>query len=439
MSFDLNGFGKLTTAGRIFLIAGLVLSLFFAVSVTYTHAVTTLTYATNPAYASPGPGWWDDVKSKLGGVYEEIAEGVKTTLMSWTESAFASVAESFALLTIGTDTERMQAAATPAEAFRHGHGVLGGMAMTVGAVYDSPPNIHLADHFKRRLSNNLLSPAAYATVGTELLHPIEEVWAKMRDIAFGLFTLVMVVIAIMIIMKKEITPRVVVTAASAIPRLIVAIVLIHFSFAIVALFIDLFVVWLPTLIETLLGFGTLLDQLKASFGEAAESGGTALASLWGDWGSFFVFGILQGIRAYFSALTALFFIILMAIAAIVVLGFVLIQLLYRYARILILTVFGPLLLLLGALPGQEGATTNWIKELAVNTLVFPGILLVFFISLHLLTAATIGGYGHFETIPGVGEFFFAGAEQFIVSVVALVVLLLSFKIPGIIESTIKGK
>jgi len=129
----------------------------------------------------------------------------------------------------------------------------------------------------------------------------------------------------------------------------------------------------------------------------------------------------------------------MAVATIFVIFFVMLQLIYRYARILILTVMAPLVLLFGALPGQEGAISGWFKDLAVNTLVFPGVLLLFFISFTILTSSVMVPPTALGEIPGIGTAISGASASLGGACMALIVLLMSFKIPGIIENAIKGK
>jgi uncharacterized BrkB/YihY/UPF0761 family membrane protein len=95
-------------------------------------------------------------------------------------------------------------------------------------------------------------------------------------------------------------------------------------------------------------------------------------------------------------------------------------------------------LLLGALPGQEEAISNWFKDLAVHVLTFPAILFVIFLSVTVLNAAAADSINRIQTIPVVGQDLIAAASGFVLPFVALIILLYSFKVPGMIERAIKG-
>ncbi|MBP7928001.1 hypothetical protein KAZ57_02545, partial [Patescibacteria group bacterium] len=63
------------------------------------------------------------------------------------------------------------------------------------------------------------------------------VWKAFRNMALGLMSIFLIVIGIMIIMRKKVDPRTVLTLQTALPKVIISMVLIVFSFAIGALFI----------------------------------------------------------------------------------------------------------------------------------------------------------------------------------------------------------
>jgi len=86
-----------------------------------------------------------------------------------------------------------------------------------------------------------LVPQAEAQAGfgfTEALLPIQAMWRASRDIAYGLFVVVALILAFMIMFRVKIAPQVVITAQSALPKILIAVVLVTFSYAIAGFIID---------------------------------------------------------------------------------------------------------------------------------------------------------------------------------------------------------
>lgn len=433
---------------RILLIFGVVLSLFLVVSVLFNYARPALAAnsnpvyaAANPVYASPGiPDTWQDIKNFMGGLFTAIRT-CSTDLNCWLRMVQASFLNASAYLALGTDSTEISQAETFEDAFANGYGLVGSTAMAIGTVYDNPAEIHLASFIKRKLSDNLLSSPAYATVGADILYPVEGMWEVMRSIAYAAFVVVVAAISLMIILRKQIAPRVVVTVTHALPKILFSLILITLSFPIAALFIDLFVVWLPAVIINKLAIPDIpnLGDLSTALTGAAGAGQEAFAIFFGNFGRIMTLSIIQTVGTIGSALTSLFVVVLMAFASIFVLGFVFFQLVYRYARIMILTVLSPLILLLGALPGQEEATAGWLKDLAVNTLTFPAIMFVLILAVAVLVSGITRPLQALGGIPTIGTAFFATGSTIVLPFVSLIIFLLSFKIPGIIENAIKGR
>lgn len=69
--------------------------------------------------------------------------------------------------------------------------------------------------------------------------PIQDMWNGFRNIAFGLFVIATVVFAFMIMFRVKISPQVVITVQSAIPKIVISLILVTFSYAIAGFLIDL--------------------------------------------------------------------------------------------------------------------------------------------------------------------------------------------------------
>ena len=111
----------------------------------------------------------------------------------------------------------------------------------VEAVFSERPlsGITYFTNIARKLS---ITPEARAQAGfgfKTALDPILPMWRASRDIAYAIFVLVAVVLAFMIMFRVKISPQVIITVQSALPKLFIAIILVTFSYAIAGLLVDL--------------------------------------------------------------------------------------------------------------------------------------------------------------------------------------------------------
>ncbi len=121
----------------------------------------------------------------------------------------------------------------------NGGGAIGLMSNMIGMLYTAPlhTNDYLAD-----LGNNFgIAKKTYAEAegGMKQLSPLLGAWKVTRNISYLLFVLVFVLIGLLIMLRIKIDPRTVMTIQNQIPKLIIGIVLITFSFAIAGLLIDM--------------------------------------------------------------------------------------------------------------------------------------------------------------------------------------------------------
>ncbi|HEX7042538.1 MAG TPA: hypothetical protein VF189_04770 [Patescibacteria group bacterium] len=105
------------------------------------------------------------------------------------------------------------------------------------------PPFHTSDYVGYMASNFGFAKHAYAaTAGFDQLSPLAKIWVGFRNIVYLLFVVVFVVIGFAIMIRAKIDPRTVMTIENQIPKIIVALILVTFSFAIAGLLIDM--MWL---------------------------------------------------------------------------------------------------------------------------------------------------------------------------------------------------
>jgi len=122
-------------------------------------------------------------------------------------------------------------------------GAIGVMSHFIGSLYNIP--IHTGDYVGYLAQNFGITKKAYAQgAGFEGLKPILSVWTAFRNIVYLIFTIVFVVIGFAIMFRVKIDPRTVMTIQNQIPKIIIGILLVTFSYAISGFLIDM--MWTST-------------------------------------------------------------------------------------------------------------------------------------------------------------------------------------------------
>ncbi len=84
-------------------------------------------------------------------------------------------------------------------------------------------------------------PKTYAAegVGFAAIKPFANIWKIFRDLSYMLLVMVLIAIGFMIMFRMKMNPQTVISVENALPRIIVALILITFSFAIAGFLIDI--------------------------------------------------------------------------------------------------------------------------------------------------------------------------------------------------------
>lgn len=149
---------------------------------------------------------------------------------------------------------------------------LTGLSNVALAMYQTPPaetSMYLAD-VGRTLG---FAPRVQAQgVGFSGLAPLLELWKAFRNIAYALLAAIMIVVGFMVMFRKKIDPKTVVTVQNAIPRVVVALLLVTFSYAIVGVMIDLMYLAIVLAASVVSNASPALGQAVSLF----TTGGTCL-------------------------------------------------------------------------------------------------------------------------------------------------------------------
>jgi len=342
-----------------------------------------------------------------------------------------------------------------------------GPILTLAAVGDSFSTNHpasgvqyLADAASRL---HIIPEARAQGYGFRNLQPIQSLWKATSNIAYFLMVLVFVAIAFMIMFRVKISPQTVITIQSALPRLILVLILIAFSYAIAGLVIDLSYVVVAAVGVCVKSVGTDISYLDLGRLIQEMIGGPSLLAiclslliaatvpLVGG-AAIIGAGYAMGAGAVVGAIMGLVMLLLIFIALLVaVIRIVWLQV-KTFINLLLLIIAGPLILLLGAFPGF-GGIGSWLKNLLANAAVYPTIIIMLFLSHYFFWATVPLKLGPFSSsgldlfdlsnntissdlisLPG-----FWGSPALVGFLVSLVILFLVPSAGNLIRSLIEGK
>lgn len=248
------------------------------------------------------------------------------------------------------------------------------------------------------------------------------VWKAFRNIAYLLIAAAMIVIGFMVMMRKKIDPKTVVTVQNAIPRIVVALLLITFSYAIVGILVDVMYVAIAMAVVFFERTGLLgapnpqslfvadnltTNQLLYTKGGIISAIGNTflqwnqgtnimdltlrifgfdntfwrLANIGGILGVIFPLWFGAPGLAPFIGLPSIPVIVafLIALAMIFLVIRLFIFFLGAYIQVIISLIFAPLQLVGEALPGST-SFESWFKNLVANLAVFPIGAVIFMLS-----------------------------------------------------------
>lgn len=311
------------------------------------------------------------------------------------------------------------------------HGAVGGVGFLMSELISNKPasaGTYVADVLQN--SRFAVQPAYAQGLGFGALSPILGTWKAFRDVAYYLLTVMFLVTGFLILIRHKISGNVAVTVQNALPRLVITLIVITFSYAIAGLIVDVMFLALNFIVNIFetqifqdgiinntigdvrnLAFNTHLFSFTLSyvFGQpgvtesnawlASQAVGRivydAISSAVGLSGAFAEGGFFGNL---FSGILNIIFAIIFGIALLIAMFRVFFALIMSYAGFVINVVMSPLLLLEGAIPGKD-PFTNWIKQLLAGLAPFVVVVFMILMSLALTGANTKPGIGYNNTTP----------------------------------------
>ncbi len=224
--------------------------------------------------------------------------------------------------------------------------------------------------------------------------PVLKLWKVSRDLTYAFLVVVIVAMAFMIMFRVKISPQTVITVQSALPKVILALILITFSYAIAGLLIDIMYVVMGLLAALVVNSGISTFDWQTMFRAlTTERNAFMLISFYFSaflialFFAFFSGGPIAGILG--GALIFLLFPIIMLVLVIVLIITalrILWLLLTTYVSILLQILLAPFQILLGTItPG--GGFGAWLRNMLANLAVYPLVATMFLLAFIFLGGA----------------------------------------------------
>ncbi len=296
-------------------------------------------------------------------------------------------------------------------------GMLGVTNNLTASLYNQPAS---GMEYIAQVRDNFLGKPIYAQgVGFKGLEPLLPIWRGFRNIVYVLFSLFFVILGIMIMLRVKVSPQAVMTVQSAIPKLIISLILVTFSYAIAGLIIDFTYIiqgLVLTAIYNSMGISitdnllkgpintTFADISSYDFGTAfflmtknigliwiLIIGGAIGAVIGGLIGSFVpipIVGTTLGLAGGAGIGAALFLLIILIILLITLVK-LLFSMIKCYVNLIIQIILGPLQIAMGAFPGSKMNFSTWILQIIANASVFP-IVLIFLVLINVIAESISG-------------------------------------------------
>lgn len=319
---------------------------------------------------------------------------------------------------------------------------IGGISKMIGLTYQQPISSkeYLA-YVSRNL--NIATPVYAQGQGWTFLRPILDIWIVIRNLIYLFFVVIFVAIGFMIMFRAKLDPQTVISIQTALPKIIVSLVLVTFSYAISGLIVDLAFLLNGLVNSIFLAPGGLILPKLAAFGL------TQITSVNPD----------RIINIFWGGLTAGGVMGLLGLGLIGIFGLIIVvssfklffALLGKYITLIFGVVLAPLAFLFGALPGQ-GMTGSWLKTMLGAALSFPATYLVLNLAIYFMTLGQPGQPQYLPVPPFTLDYFPApavpgpgvpippvAALPTSSRLVGLGIFLLATKIPEILDSMFKAE
>ena len=336
-------------------------------------------------------------------------------------------------------------------------GALGGVASMIGSLYTHPP-VSSIEYVHYMAGNFGFGEKAYAQAGYtgySNLYDLRLLWRNFRNVAYGIMVIAFVLIGIAVMLRVRIDPRTVMTVQNQIPKIIIGILLITFSYAIAGFMVDL--MWFMTyvgidsvtstegvkekatqyILESPIYFfdkvfeagdgrglwstsGRVAEQVNNILVSALATGESCIETHgWFNLPDVNLGDCLGSIFDWIGQYVWRFIILAAFLIALIRLWFTLLK---AYAFIILDVIAAPLWIAAGAIPGSSLNFSSWFRHITAHLLLFPAAATLITLAATLEERFTRVGTENFFTPPLLGNP--ANKESFIGLIVLAIIMML---------------
>src|SRR3990170_138343 len=110
---------------------------------------------------------------------------------------------------------------------------------------------------------NIDQPAYAQGAGYTALSPLIPLWTAFRNISYLAFVVIFILIGFMIMFRAKLDPQTVVNVQNSLPKLVITLLLITFSFAIAGFMVDLIYLGIYLMLSVLASQGLISNAVAA--------------------------------------------------------------------------------------------------------------------------------------------------------------------------------
>lgn len=295
------------------------------------------------------------------------------------------------------------------------NGLVSQLGKVIGFALKSPP-ISSTDYLaslRQNMSKHGIVQPAYAQspgYGFQNLLPVLPIWKAFRNVAYFVFILVFVLYGFMIMFRMKIDPQNVATFQTAIPKILLTLLIITFAYAIAGFLVDVMFVVFNLILSVFQASGIITNANHPAIWAGSGQGGVliswvistvvSIATVPGS-----LIAVLVNVPEWVGFLTSLVlypFSIILQIIIFFAIIYSYAKLIYKlfeaYITVIIQVIFSPIILLQDVLPGSQ-AFGGWVRNIAANLSVFPVTMVMFLLAYIFMMQPLLAAAG---SIPWIG-------------------------------------
>jgi len=315
-----------------------------------------------------------------GGVqdYKSALESPELNNSQWTLNVLQNVSNGLTKFTVGYPVLENEKQV-------NSYGAAGVFAGLIDGMYQNKPISSTRYLAYLKNSFSVAKPAYARGEGWEFLQPVMKLWKGVRDLTYLFFVVIFVAVGFMIMFRKKIDPQTAISVQNALPKVIISLILVTFSYAICGFMVDLIFLGnglMNTMFADLVYEPNPHDPEHPFFEWNQELDilnlfPETVKSIAGDTIIEIIKNIFNSIGEFFSGQFNAVFQLVVAFVLISSVIKIFLSLLQRYVMILLYTIASPFLLMWGSLPGQKDHIGRFFKSFLGMAITFPAIFLLF--------------------------------------------------------------